>query len=141
MRTILGLSRAYLLPEEFIKHKKEFNTNKLDFFKNEKNRIRKSLLNVPAVPRSYNPVSTIRASIRAVKKARFDIERLIDYSRNHRSKKILKSGRNSPAADINEVHSEQQSETQSIVECLEDIIFIFQEHYNKTMKVLYIVQY
>ena len=45
--TFLGLSNPYLLPEKFIKHKKKFNTEYAPLRQNEKNRIRKFLLNVP----------------------------------------------------------------------------------------------
>ena len=50
LRTFLGLSSSYLVGEEFIKHKKEFNTKYAPLPQNEKSRIKKFLLNVPADP-------------------------------------------------------------------------------------------
>ena len=46
----IGLSSPYLVREEFIKHKKEFNTEYDPLPQNEKTRIRKFLLNVPVDP-------------------------------------------------------------------------------------------
>ena len=50
LHTILGLSSPYLVPEEFTKHKKKFNTEYAPVPQNEKTRIRKFLLNVPVDP-------------------------------------------------------------------------------------------
>ena len=50
LRTFLGLSSPYLVREEFIKHKKEFNIEYDPLPQNEKIRIRKILLNVPVDP-------------------------------------------------------------------------------------------
>ena len=111
MRTFLGLSSPNLVPEEFIKEKNDFITEYAPLPQNEKTRIRKFLLNVPADLQSYKSVSTFKAHIRAFKKAIYNIERLIDSSQNHCSKNNLERGRKSPAADVNEIHNKQQPAT------------------------------
>ena len=93
MRTFLCLSSPYLIPEEFIKHKKEFNTENAPLPQNEKTRIRKFLLNAPVDPQSYKSLFIFKASTTSVNKARSNIERLKDYSLNHCSKNNLETGR------------------------------------------------
>ena len=127
LRTFLCLSSPYLVPEEFIKHKKEFNTENAPLPQHEKTRIRKFLSNVPVDPQSYKSLLTFKASTTAVKKRRSNIERLIDYSLNHCSENNPETGRKSPGADVNEIHNEQQPETGNTIEGLEDVVFIFQE--------------
>lgn len=70
MRTFVGLSSPYLLPEEFIKEKNDFITEYAPLPQNENTRIRKFLLNVPADLQSYKSFSTFKAHIRAFEKAR-----------------------------------------------------------------------
>ena len=121
LRTFLSLSSPYLVQEEFIMHRKEFNTEYAPLPQNEKNRIS---------PQSYKSVSTFKASIKAVKKARSNID-LIDSSRNHCNKNNLGKGRKSPAPDINEINNEQQPEPGNTAEGFEDVVFIFQESIRK----------
>ena len=127
LRTFLSLSSPYLVREEFIKHRKEFNTEYAPLPQNEKARIRKFLLNVPVGLQSYKSVSTFKASIKSVKKARSNFARLIYSSRNHCNKNNLGKGRKSPAADVNEIYNEQQPEPGNTAKGLEDVVFVFQE--------------
>ena len=58
LRAFLGLSSPYLVREEFVTHKKEFNTEYAPLLQNEKTRIRKVLLNVPVDSQNYKSAST-----------------------------------------------------------------------------------
>ena len=127
LRTFLCLSSPYLVLEEFIKHKKEFNIENAPLPQNEKTRVRTFLLKVPVNPQSYKYLFTFKASTTAVKKRRCNIERLIDYSLNHCSENNPETGRKSSGADVNEIHNKKQPETGNTIEGLEDVVFIYQE--------------
>ena len=78
------------------------------------------------IPKSTS-LSTFKATTKAVKKAISNKQRLIHSSRNHCNKNNLETGRKSPAADVNEIHNEQEPGTGSTIKGLEDAVFIFQE--------------
>ena len=82
LRTYLGLNGPYVVRKEFTNHKKVFNIEHASLSINEKQEIKKFLLNIPVDLKSLTNVSSFRASQNALKNVRTNTAKVISQDSN-----------------------------------------------------------
>ena len=82
LRTYLGLNGPYVVRKEFTNHKKVFNIEYASLSINEKQEIKKFLLNIPVDLKSLTNVSSFRASQNALKNVRTNTAKVISQDSN-----------------------------------------------------------
>ena len=118
------INDTYLVRKEFTNHKKVFNIEYASLSINEKQKIKKLLLNIPVDLKSFTNVSSFRASHNALKNVRTNMAKVISQD----------SKRYAVTSECNTVVSSQQGknfsasiEDENAMESLDGLMFILQD--------------
>ena len=124
LRAYLGLNGPYVVRKEFTNHEKVFNIEYASFSINEKQKIKKFLLNIPVDLKTFTNVSSFRVSHNALKNVRTNMGKVITQDSN----------RYAVTSECNTVISSQQVENSSAsiedenaMESLDGLMFILQD--------------
>ena len=124
LRGYLGLNGPYVVRKEFTNHKKVFNIEYASLSINEKQKIKKLLLNISVDLKSFTNISSFRASHNALKNVRTNMAKIISQDSN----------RYAVTSKCNTVASYQQGESSSAsieydnaMDSLDGLMFILKD--------------
>ena len=120
----LGLNDPHVVRKEFTNYKKVLNIEYASLSINEKQKVKKFLLNIPDDLKSFTKVSSFRASHNALKNVRTNMAKVISQDSNRYA---VTSACNTVVSSQQGQNSNASIEVENAMENLDGLMFILQD--------------